>query len=271
MNGLKVVAIASCFLFVGAISALADMGVSGTVTKEKTVDVEEVINIKKNVSVDVTLDVEGEKAAEAHAVLNQSQRGNFACENCAEKTSEVVGSILNNVGIVNLNQATGNMANQSNMLSAAVDNGPINGGTPNGNGEPPAEGYGFAHAQTSVGQVMKGNTIDSIQILYRDAVITGSINTNTGVVMVNQSVGNISNQGNVLTLGVSLSGLVALAEADLGQAIAGNSFREFDTTKTATISRSINENMGVVEVNQSAGVLGNQLNAVNISASVYGM
>ncbi|RLA85067.1 MAG: hypothetical protein DRG31_03915 [Deltaproteobacteria bacterium] len=262
MKGLKVMAIMLCFLFVGAISALADVGVSGTVTKEKTVDVEEIINIKKNVSVDVTLDVEGEKAAEAHAVLNQSQRGNFACENCAEKTSGVFGSILNNMGIVNLNQATGNMANQSNMLSAAVDNG---------NGEPPAEGYGFAHAQTSVGQVMKGNTIDSIQILYRDAVITGSINTNTGVVMVNQSVGNISNQGNVLTLGVSLSGLVALAEADLGQAIAGNSFREFDTTKTATISGSINENMGVVEVNQSAGVLGNQLNAVNISASVYGM
>ncbi len=270
MNGLKVVAIASCFLFVGAISALADVEASGTVTKEKTVNVEEVINIKKNLSVDVTLDVVGEKAAEAHAVLNQSQRGNFACENCAEKTSEVVGSILNNAGIVNLNQATGNMANQSNMLSAAVD-GPINGGTPNGNGEPPAEGYGFAHAQTSVGQLMEGNTIDSIQILYRDAVITGSINTNTGIVMVNQSVGNISNQGNGLTLGVSFSGLVALAEADLGQAVAGNSFMEYDTTKTATISGSINENVGVVEVNQSAGVLGNQLNAVNISGSVYGM
>jgi len=109
-----------------------------------------------------------------------------------------------------------------------------------------------------------------VNVAYRDALIADSINDNTGVVLVNQAVGNIFNQANMLTVGISLSGLMALAEADLGQENVGNVFNETNTNKSSFIGvegGSINGNRGVVEVNQSAGTLGNQLNAVNISAS----
>lgn len=271
----KIVVLAAFFLLVATTMAAADVSVTGNVSKDKDVTVTEDVTITKDVYIDVDLLVEAEKAAEAESFLNQDQTDNFACENCAEKTAEVVGSIVGNSGLVNLNQATGNMANQSNAISFALDTGNGNGNG-NGNGEEPAPAYGFAHAQTGAEQVMVGNEIDTVNVIYRDALITDSINGNTGIVFVNQAVGNISNQANILTVGVSLNGLVALAEADLGQQNASNLFTEHDTEKTALIGGpepggggSINGNTGVVGVNQSAGTLGNQLNAVNVSAAIY--
>ena len=271
----KIVVLAAFFLLVATTMAAADVSVTGNVSKDKDVTVKEGVTITKDVYIDVDLVVEAEKAAEAESFLNQDQTDNFACENCAEKTAEVVGSILGNSGLVNLNQATGNMANQSNAISFALDEGNGNGNG-NGNGEEPAPAYGFAHAQTGAEQVMVRNEIDTVNVIYRDALITDSINDNTGIVFVNQAVGNISNQANILTVGVSLNGLVALAEADLGQQNASNLFTEHDTKKTALIGGlepgeggSINGNTGVVGVNQSAGTLGNQLNAINVSAAIY--
>jgi len=271
----KIVVLAAFFLLVATTMAAADVSVTGNVSKDKDVTVTEDVAITKDVYIDVDLVVEAEKAAEAESFLNQDQTDNFACENCAEKTAEVVGSILGNSGLVNLNQATGNMANQSNAISFALDGGG-DGTVPPPPPDEPVAGYGFAHAQTGAEQVMVGNEIDTINVIYRNALITDSINDNTGIVFVNQAVGNISNQANILTVGVSLNGLVALAEADLGQQNASNLFTEHDTEKAALIGGpepgeggSINGNTGVVGVNQSAGTLGNQLNAVNVSAAIY--
>lgn len=261
----KIVGLAMGFLLAGALYALADVDVTGTVEKTKDVTETETITITKDIDVNVSMKASkasGEKAAEAYAVLNQDQTEGYACENCAEKTGQLVGSVLNNAGLVNVNQASGNMANQSNMISAAIDK-------QDENNKKPASG--FAQAQSSAEQMINGNEIDTINVIYRNAIIISSIKDNTGVVMANQSVGNISNQANLLTLGVSLNGLIAMSEADLGQACTSNLFSEFNTHKLASVADSINTNTGVIQVNQSAGVLGNQLNAVNVSASVYGL
>ncbi len=253
----KIAILATFFLLVAVSIATADVTVTGQVNKDKDITVSEKVDIDKDIDVEVNMNVEGTKAAEAESVLNQEQTENFACENCAEKRSILMESILENSGLVNLNQATGNMLNQTNVVSFAVDTGPV-------------PGYGFAHAQTEADQRVVENQIDTVNVAYRDALIADSINDNTGVVLVNQAVGNIFNQANMLTVGISLSGLMALAEADLGQENVGNVFNETNTKKSSFIGvegGSINGNRGVVEVNQSAGTLGNQLNAVNISAS----
>ena len=265
----KIAILATFFLLVAVSIAAADVTVTGQVNKDKDITVSEKVDIDKDIDVEVNMNVEGTKAAEAESVLNQEQTVNFACENCAEKRSILMESILENSGLVNLNQATGNMLNQTNVVSFAVD---ITGPPPDEPPPPeePVPGYGFAHAQTEADQRVVENQIDTVNVAYRDALIADSINDNTGVVLVNQAVGNIFNQANMLTVGISLSGLMALAEADLGQENVGNVFNETNTKKSSFIGvegGSINGNRGVVEVNQSAGTLGNQLNAVNISAS----
>ena len=127
-----------------------------------------------------------------------------------------------------------------------------------------------------------GNIVDTINIVFRNALITNAINNNTGVVQVNQSPGQMNNQSNVLALAFSLRpGGVALAEADLGQFNQGNFVGESDgqqvsgkavvgdgigINKSASITGSINGNIGIVGVNQSAGNMANQANIVSFSA-----
>lgn len=257
-----------------ALPAMADVYVTADIDKTKEKTVTEDITIRKDIDVNVTVNNILEKAAEAESVVNQSNTINFACENCAEKRSEILGSILGNTGIMNVNQATGNMNNQANVVSIAVDVWPPQDTPPPG--EPPASESGLSHAQTSIEQDMAGNSVHSISIIYREAVIGGSINDNDGIVGVNQSPANINNQVNAVTIGLSLDGVVALAEADLGQfqVCGANSspacqyVMEYSTVKSATIGGSVNGNAGIVGVNQTSGNMTNQANIANLAVSI---
>ena len=256
------------------VPAMADVWVYGEINKDKNIIVKENVNIKKNINIDVTIDNILKKAAEADAVINQYNGFNWACENCAEKTADILSSILYNTGVVNVNQATGNMNNQGNVVSVAVDVWPVQP-SPNGTPAPTSKG-GLAHAQTSATQEMALNVIETHDILWRNAFITNSINYNKGIVGVNQSAGNINNQLNAVTAAVCLDGVMALAEADLGQFNPGDSHSqfgpqsvyEFNTNKTARITGSVNSNTGVVGVNQTVGNMANQANIANVAASI---
>ena len=265
------------------VPALADVFVYADIDKYKEIYVYEEVNIYKNIDITVTVDDILERVAEADAVINQNNVFNWACENCAEKVSLINNSILGNIGVVNVNQATGNMNNQGNVVSVAIDVWPPDQPPPNG--EPPSAESGLAHAQTSAEQFMAFNTINSINILYRNALIINSINGNIGIVGVNQSAGNINNQLNAVTIAVSIDGVVALAEADLGQFNTGfwcygdnnnedgftyfpQSVTENNTNKNALISGSVNGNIGVVGVNQTVGNMANQANIANVAASI---
>lgn len=266
----------SCFWVVAlvtllaAVPALADVTVTAVVTKDKDVVVDENIAIYKDVNVIVDLERLLGKAAESNTTVNQRNTGDAACENCAEKRDIIGGAVNANTGIANVNQASGNMNNQGNVVSVAVD--PTNGELPL---DPQA---GLAQAQTAAQQINEGNRINSILILFRDTLIRGSVQGNRGIVGVNQSAGNINNQLNAATLGISLDGVIALAEADLGQANFGfgdsvdlngtATITEFATNKTAIIDGSILGNRGIVGVNQTSGNLANQANVANLAVSI---
>ena len=111
------------------------------------------------------------------------------------------------------------------------------------------------------------NVVNSINILFRESVISGSINHNVGVTNVNQAAGQMNNQANATALAVCLDGAVALSETDLGQYSLGNQVYETFTLKTASILGSINENQGVTFVNQTSGNMANQGNALSLSYS----
>lgn len=303
MRKLLMLSVASVALLAGA-SAYADVTVTATIDKTKDITVTETITINKNVSATGLVNVVADKFAEADAIVNQSNHGNRACENCAEKTDQIGStdpsaaaddSVSGNTGYVSVNQAAGNMNNQGNAVSVAIDSGAFGGGPVV---QPTTGGVGFAEANASIEQINGGfnstavegppsivsdpNIVDSINIVFRNALITNAINDNTGVVQVNQSPGQMNNQSNVLALAFSeRPGGVALAEADLGQFNQGNLSLESDgqqvsgtaiigdgvgVNKTASITGSINNNIGIVGVNQAAGNMANQANIVSFSA-----
>ena len=105
-------------------------------------------------------------------------------------------SIIDNTGIVALNQAPGNMYNQANSVSIAASF---------------AELGGVALSESDLGQLNTHNTVqesnDGFEELpdigiHKSAVITGSIIGNMGFVLANQGSGNMGNQANGVAFAV---------------------------------------------------------------------
>jgi hypothetical protein len=253
--------------------ALATVTVFATIDKEKAIFITEVITINKTVTLDAVVNIAVEKSAESQALANQDNLFNEACSNCAEKADTTTGSFNGNSGVVNGNQAAGNMNNQGNAVSVAVDTG--GGDVPNLQIDVP----GFAEAQAHAEQVNADNNVDTVNLIFRNADITDSFNDNTGVVGFNQSPGNMNNQVNLVSLAIALTDSgVALSEADLGQWNQFNIVEESDSVgfagdgrdiigiqKSATITGSLNGNTGIAGVNQSAGNMANQANVVSMA------
>jgi hypothetical protein len=121
------------------------------------------------------------------------------------------------------------------------------------------------------------------------ASITDSINDNTGIVNVNQDVGNMSNQGNQLALAVATpanTGAVRFqkvllnSQSEADQRNERNSVFESEqpdprtdlftgpNNESAEIDGSINGNTGVVNVNQNSGNMNNQANSEALAVAI---
>ena len=253
---------AAAAVALAATPAAAEVFVNTDVDVDRDKRVIELIAKIKVVALLVVVHDNPEKFAESRAIFNQENFDNSACENCAEKASFVVDSLSGNEGIVSLNQATGNMNNQGTAVAFSFDVA-IDDPDPDG-GEIDS---GFAEALAAGSQVNIDNSIDTVNILFRAAVIENSGNNNSGLLYVNQAVGNMNNQVNAFSAAVSLAPGVALSESDLGQLNAGNNVIEDDVFKTATITGSLNSNSGIIGVNQASGNMANQANVLSLSVA----
>jgi hypothetical protein len=241
----------------------------------KRIATAEAILVSTLVDARATIRSEPEKFAESMVTANQTNERNKACGNCAEKDDIIVNSGNSNKGIVSMNQASGNNNNQGTIVSVAIDAGDPPPAPPPPAPPPAApNGVGFAHASAAATQSQVSNNIDSVNLLYRDANLTNSLNSNQGLIYANQSAGNMNNQLNVLSLAFSLakSG-VALSEAALGQFNAQGRVGESNSTtsnvginKVARITNSLNDNVGIFGVNQAVGNMANQANIVSVAA-----
>lgn len=273
-----------------------------TAQLDKDVYTNELIDITTYVNLDQLVDnTHATGFAESSAMAKQTNTDQHDCGNCAEKTDTLDNAGSSNVGIVSINQASGNMNNQGTLVSAAIDSKTFNPPPPppgvpptpvTPSGEPVDPG--FAHAQAEATQVnggaiigipgregpilSPGNDVEAVGLLFRDALITNSLNHNEGLVYANQSSGNNNNQVNVLSLAFSERPQgVAIAEADLGQFNTLNKVGESDAVhdgqpdgvginKSATITGSLIGNVGIFGVNQTVGNNGNQANIVSVAA-----
>jgi hypothetical protein len=288
---------AGVLLAFAATPAIAEVHVFATIDKYKDIFVTEDITITKDITVTATVDSTPNSVAEANVVMNQDNTQNSACENCAEKLDTITNSINTNSGISVTNQSAGNNNNQGSSIAVAVDLG--SGGTPPPTPDPADTSFANAEASATqqngwtytpvfdtTGDVVgfipdstDGNNVDAVNLVFRDALITGSIDSNSGVVHVNQATGNNNNQANGLAIAVGLrpGGGVAIAEADLGQFNtyntvlesndAGGGDAQVGINKSATITGSVNDNTGVIGVNQTVGNMANQANIVAIAAA----
>ena len=280
MRKLLLIGLAWLVMVAWVAPALADVNVYADITKDKDITVDETLTISKTVVISATVTANNtETAAEANALVNQTATLERALGNDAGGTSgnqmpvigEIPGtenirvntiqdSILFNVGIVGVNQDSGNMNNQANAIAVAVVD---------------VTGVGaFANPQAAAQQINVGNfvwEVDPTIALRKADYLINAVNNNTGIVGVNQSVGNMNNQGNAVAVAAGLlrdtvgGVVIALAEADLGQVNAENIVLEQATQKLDWIQDSINTNHGITNVNQSAGNMNNQGNVVAIS------
>ncbi len=104
------------------------------------------------------------------------------------KLASITDSVNDNTGVINVNQNAGNMNNQTNGVAAAIGIGAV-----------------VALSEADLGQETSHNHVDEVATV-KTATIEGSINGNQGIVNVNQSTGNMNNQGNVVSLAAITSG-----------------------------------------------------------------
>lgn len=261
--------------------ALADVQVTGTVDVDKDIDITVDIFKDKDVDVNVNFDEQLDGSAQSNAIVNativDTEVGAIS-ENVTDqgidKTAVTRNSVNENTGIVQFNQDAGNVANQGNVMSAAAvftdgdesqvvmseayaDQRVSNSSSTH------TEGFG-----NLAGLVDPDGTVNLDGDFEYDlsARINNSYNTNSGVVMGNQNVGNANNQHNVLSLAVGDHSVVALSDAGLGQETSGNVLLDINSLKQATVFESMNGNTGIVAVNQSTGAFNNQATVISVAA-----
>jgi hypothetical protein len=271
-----------------AAPAAADVTVRGYIDKDVDIDVIEVLVKVKAVTITVTRNFTGgQSAAEATGVHDQRTTGNVYRRDCAANVcttttsttdaalatqfpvgpgglvAVVDASFTGNVGLVLWNQDVGVFSNQANIVTAAVTGGRADF----------AEAYDAADQRTQNNQsfvtgFLSGQATPTSPATV-SASITNSVKGNVGVTMLNQNAGVASNQYNSLTLAFGLDGSsVALAEADLGQWNTNNFTFSVATIRSATISNSIDGNIGVTTVNQNVGNFNNQATKISVSGGL---
>ena len=103
-----------------------------------------------------------------------------------EREALITGSVQGGSGITHVNQAVGVFGNQANAVSMAVTTG--------------AGGAGTILTEADLGQ-LNLELVLTEQNAFRLATLTTSVTNNSGITGVNQSVGNYSNQGNIVAFG----------------------------------------------------------------------
>jgi len=248
--------------------AMAEVDVYAEIDKTKTVTVTETVNITKTASVNATVDVTPTSAAEAATIVNAEILGNTVLKNVEvapeeaflETIAEISGaSFAGSSGIIQVNQAPGNINNQGNATSVSIV-------APGAEG---SENDALTNAQASEQDINAGNTVEAFRSAFADLIAGNAFRGATGIINVNQAAGNMNNQHNSVAFAAG-DGVVALSEADLGQTNALNQVEEINTFKFDTITdNAFAQCSGIINVNQSSGNMNNQSNVLSISAITY--
>jgi hypothetical protein len=269
LHQVSLAALAAASLGFAAAPAAADVFIYVDVFKDKDIFVFESTFKSKFVNVLVEQSADPDSSAQAKAIVNVRNEGNFVdgfpggppSDDGLEKDALIANSINANTGVIGVNQDAGNMSNQGNVVSlAALVTGP---------GADPSSAVTYSQAVADQRNIANQSYQDEALNLNdpdRTATIANSVNNNAGLIGVNQNTGNMNNQTNAVALAVGLGAVVALSEAALGQENAGNVMEDISTLRTNLIVDSASGNSGVTQINQSSGNMNNQGSVLSFSA-----
>ena len=126
--------------------------------------------------------------------------------------NNIVNSFNRFIGIAQVNQASGILNNQGNILAA---------GFTDKTGD--QQTFGVSMVEAAVEKANIGNAVSADSIVTSDTIAT-SFNSFIGLAQVNQASGILNNQNNVVVLGTNLNttGLVAENDTFLSMNNTGN-------------------------------------------------
>jgi len=274
------------FVLALSLPVLADVSVTGTVSKTKEKSVTETVEIEKAHYIGVKQLATPTNSAEAQALKNDVNAANSVTEvpvpavpptydyNAIveeytlvdpghpavpiNKNALIDGGSANDVaGVTGINQSPGSINNQGNAVSVSMT----------------ADGDAFLHAEASAEKIngsqstdSAGNNMNATESVRGDKIDTALTGV-AGILGVNQAAGSINNQNNAAALSVGKDSIAALSEADLGLVNVGNVSYEMAVQLTDTITGGALANAsGIIGVNQSSGCMNNQANVVAVCA-----
>ena len=208
----------------------------------------------------LSLAFESTGAAISESVASSFVDANVVINVDAVSRNQIVRSGNENQGLVLINQNSGNVNNQANVVTLALARF-------DGSAVSDLSAYTAHRISDNVVTVFGGT---------RTNQIVDSFNGTNGVVAVNQSAGNLNSQVNVIKIGfgVSVIGSSAKSVSDtaLGAVVSGNTdTRDGKTIKSDTITGSFKGFSGVAAVTQSSGD-GNAIsNVTSIGITVVGI
>jgi len=129
---------------------------------------------------------------------------------------------------------------------------------------------GVAEAQALANVLNQGNSVNLDGVSYI-ATMQTTVVGNRGITQVSQAAGNMHNQGNLVAVALTAEGdSFANAQAEVQQDNLNTSPTSLviGSTFVANMPGSVVGNLGVTQVNQDAGNMNNQTNAVAVAAGI---
>ena len=254
MKSLTILLSAAAFAFsLAGPGAVRAEDITATFTETEDGFIWEVTGIE---AVAAITEYDGGTVADALALLNQVAIGNVVEETNVSRSTVYEGSGSGNSGIVGVNQASGNLNNQAIVRAIAFVGGDAV----------------LQLAAAYAAMDLTANTV--LASGPRQTRIEDSFHATVGIVGINQSAGNLNQQGNVLamTMGTTLApGIVLIGDSALGGigGVDDNTLVEDPASpRSDTLVNSFGGFTGIAQVNQSSGDLNRIGNVLGVSVSV---
>ena len=200
------------------------------------------------------------RLADAQALLSQQTVGNVLEQTDVVSLTVLENSGSGNTGILSINQASGDLNNQAIVRAISFVGG---------------DDAVVQLAAAYAAMELTGNTVTASG--PRETRIEDSFHGGAGIFGINQSAGNLNQQGIVLALtmgtavGPSIGGFVLLGDSALGGigGVDDNTLVEdLDSPRHDVLLNSFGGFTGLAQVNQSSGDLNRIGNVLGVSVSV---
>lgn len=254
MRSLTILAGAAAFAFVlPAPGAVRAQDIIATVTETEDGFIYEVTGIEAVAAITVY----DARVADAQALLSQQAVGNVLEQTDVTSRTVFESSGSGNTGILSINQASGDLNNQAIVRAIAFVGGD--------------DGV-LQLASAYAAMELTGNTVTASG--PRETRIEDSFHGTAGILAINQSAGNLNQQGAMLalTMGTALGpGIEILGDSTL-RAIGGvddnTLVEDLESPRSDVLLNVFGGFTGLAQVNQSSGDLNRIGNVLGVSVSV---